>query len=302
MGEDFVYCWWRSDRGNFRKNNEDYVLVAPLGKRNGELCAKSGQVNLSSKAPGLLAVVCDGVGGENAGEVASQLTATRFFSALQTRVAGDEFSNSDSFADPEGHLIAAVNEANGALLDATARDPRLDGMASTLTGLWIVDRGAWLVNVGDSRIYRAQSGQMKQVSIDHTPVARLIREGSLNREGARKHPHRNVIEQAIGESWERLDPQIEYIPVSRGNHFLLCSDGLSDSLDDNVLTTLMVSGRVRPIEQAGKILIETALAHGGTDNVTTVILRVGRERKGFRHLLNSFLPRRLRLRSEKPLL
>ena len=210
---------------------------------------------------GSLFAVADGVGGHQAGEVAAQ-------TAVETL--------QETFTDPtiEG-LSSAVQQASEAVwrLAQTASEKR--GMGTTLTALALVvqdgDEQLGLANVGDSRAYLLQHGQLEQVTEDHSLVEEMVREGKLTRQEAAVHPQRSIITRALG-----MEPQIEVdvwqlIPY-RGDRLLLCSDGLTNELsDERIAATLR---QLADPTDAARDLVRQARAEGGGDNITVVVIDV----------------------------
>ena len=229
-----------TDVGRVRQINEDRYL-----------CDESGS----------LFAVADGVGGHQAGEVAAQ-------TAVETL--------QETFTDPtiEG-LSSAVQQASEAVwrLAQTASEKR--GMGTTLTALALVvqdgDEQLGLANVGDSRAYLLQHGQLEQVTEDHSLVEEMVREGKLTRQEAAVHPQRSIITRALG-----MEPQIEVdvwqlIPY-RGDRLLLCSDGLTNELsDERIAATLR---QLADPTDAARDLVRQARAEGGGDNITVVVIDV----------------------------
>lgn len=211
----------------------------------------------SGYAGARLAVIADGVGGMIAGEVASAI-------ALQAMRQLDE----DAAADPVDALASSLEAANGRLRAAVAADPGLEGMGTTLTALLWNGEQLGLAHVGDSRAYLLRDGRLEQVSTDHTFVQTLVDEGRITSEQARTHPHRSLILQAL-DGRTRIEPDLLRLEVAAGDRFLLCSDGLSDVLDTRALAEgLAVPDR----QQAADRLVQAALAGGGSDNITCLVV------------------------------
>jgi PPM family protein phosphatase len=227
-----------TDAGLVRPSNQDALLVSD------ELFA-----------------VADGVGGHQAGEVASQAAVD----ALR-----------ESFTDRSlAGLITAVTQANQVVWERSQSDPDLQGMGTTMTALALVqedgeDRLA-LVNVGDSRAYLFQHGELSQLTEDHSYVEALYREGVLTREQADVHPLRSRILRAIGS-----EPDVEVdgwqVAPNGGDRVVLCSDGLTNELGDEDIVPVL-AGHDDPTETA-ETLVRLAREHGGRDNVTVVVVDV----------------------------
>ncbi len=209
-------------------------------------------------------VVADGMGGHRGGEVAS---------TVATAAVVEGFTGPD-----RASLVRAVRLANRAVLERAASDPELSGMGTTLCALAVVDGPGGqggpdalaVVNIGDSRVYRLDSGGLVRVSDDHSLVADLVRSGELTAGEAAIHPQRNILTRALGIE---ADPTIDSweLPPARGDRFLLCSDGLFNELDDVRIAELLGEGPVH--EVAGRLVAE-AVAEGGHDNVTALVIEV----------------------------
>ena len=229
-----------TDVGRVRTLNEDSMLAVP----------------------GLF-VVADGMGGHAAGEVASQLAVAEFAQlAEQGPIRAED-------------LTEAVRRANEHILSAGAERGDRHGMGTTLTGLGVVsaERGEELAvfNVGDSRVYRVSGGQLQQVTVDHSAVQELVDAGRLTAQAARSHPRRNVVTRSLGTD-PGPAPDIWLVQPLAGDRFLVCSDGLTGELEDSDLAELL-AGEADP-QAAAERLVHQAVAAGGHDNVTAVVLDV----------------------------
>ncbi len=267
-----VYYHCRSDVGNFRKYNEDTVLVAQLSDQE----INPGAYKLDSSSAGILAMICDGVGGENAGDVASKLASAKFFQFLQ------EYLSKNKVPVSENSRIDLLNEitlqVHQILLREMEQDRRLDGMASTLTGLWIIGDSATMVHVGDSRIIRFRGGELEQLSKDQSPVGKIVLSGILTEEEARLHPKRNIVNQVVGGSSTELFPDCETFELCKNDIYILCSDGLTDSLDSQIIRKIINANLGDTVSKTGDCLLDAALTHDGRDNISLAILRIGSER------------------------
>ncbi|HET6495610.1 MAG TPA: PP2C family serine/threonine-protein phosphatase [Thermoleophilia bacterium] len=220
-----------SDIGLHRKTNEDAVVVAPP-----------------------LYAVCDGMGGAQAGEVASALAA-------ETLAAG--------VADGLS-LLAAAEAANAAVFARAQSDSAHAGMGTTLTAVLLDADTGHFVHVGDSRAYLWRDGELTQVSDDHSLVAEMVRGGRLTEEEAAVHPHRSVLSRALGtEATVRLDEFV--VDLHAGDVLLLCSDGLSGPVEAPAIARALSLGDV---DEAGRTLINEARRQGGPDNITALVLRI----------------------------
>ena len=231
-----------TDAGRVRDSNEDAFVAEPL-----------------------VFAVADGLGGHQAGEVASAMAAD---------IVRERLAHGAPSADV---LVAAVVEANAAIFQTARRNSGQMGMGTTLTALAVLANGEGeptqlaLANVGDSRIYLLRSGQMVRATVDHSYVQELLATGLISEEDARNHPRRNIVTRALGiEPTVRVDSWL--MPMVRGDRFVLCSDGLVDEIDDDAIKALVVA--IADPQAAADTLVAEAVAHGGRDNVTVVVLDV----------------------------
>jgi protein phosphatase len=240
----------RSEIGHARENNEDkFDFYEPDEE---PLLAARGSVYL----------VCDGMGGHNAGQIASELAAKQFLHAY--------YHLGGTAQEAARH---AILQAHHYIAEMASKIPSRYGMGTTLTALILKQDEGILAHVGDSRCYRLREGVFKQLSRDHTLVAHLVEQGILTPEQARYHPQRNVIRQAVGvaDPSEPLEPDIETFALQVGDLYLLCSDGLTDMVDDAEIEAIL---RDEPPTRAAWRLVDRALANGGRDNITIVLVRI----------------------------
>ena len=230
----------RTDVGLTRRNNEDtYHADTERG----------------------IFIVADGMGGHAAGEVASQLAVEAVCAVL----------HSTAWEIPGLLLKQAVLRANQDVIGAAKRSPDWQGMGTTLTILLITSGQAFLAHVGDSRAYRVQNGRLEQLSQDHTLVGEQMRQGLLNEKEAAVSTLGHILLQAIGITPEPDIDQAEF-NLAAGDKFLLCSDGLTDMLSDAEILAIL-QGDSPPEKLAGE-LISKALAAGGKDNVTVIVIEI----------------------------
>lgn len=221
--------------------------------------------NQDSAAAGAdFAVVADGVGGHAGGDVASAEVVRQVVDAL----AGAEVPDLDAEA-----LRAAVAGANAALRRITGTDPALTGMATTFTGLFCGHGSVRVVHVGDSRAYRLHGSASERVTRDDSLVQRLVDAGAIGEEDAARHPHRHVILRSLaGGADDAAGISLQELPGLPGDRWLVCSDGLTDVLDDDEVLTLARDAD-GPDAAAGALL-DAARAAGARDDVTVVVADV----------------------------
>lgn len=240
MGFDIQY-FGMTDTGLKRSNNEDSFVVRPdLG-----FCA-----------------VADGMGGAAAGEVASRIFV---------ETAAGAFADVDSAETQAERVKKAFNEANRRILDHVASHPGDEGMGCTAEILAFSGESVVIGHVGDSRTYRLRNGELKQLTLDHSLVQTQIDQGLITPEEARKHPMRHMILRAVGTK-DPLELDVLTGKGMPGDIFLLCSDGLSDMIDDNAIL-LNMNGSTDLRAMVGR-LIDAAKAAGGKDNVTVVLAKL----------------------------
>jgi len=218
-----------------------------------------GELELADASMHLL-VVADGMGGHRGGEVASRMAVDAMIEQVMA-----------SAHAPAVRLRSAVEVAHARVMDASAENPRLRGMGTTLVAL-LFGPGpqASFAHVGDSRIYRLRKGELVQLTDDHSIVGELFRAGRLTEEEARTHPQSNEILRAIGTQG-LVQPDVETFDVELGDRFLLCSDGLSGMLlRDELIEGLSIEDPARSVAR----LIEMANEAGGTDNITAMVAQI----------------------------
>jgi serine/threonine protein phosphatase PrpC len=207
--------------------------------------------------PGLY-VVCDGMGGARAGEVASEM-ACRGLMEVDPATAASE------------QLLRAVKEANLAIATRSLEDNGLLGMGTTLTAALMREGTVTVVHVGDSRAYLLHEGRLTQLTDDHSWVGEMIRRGELTPSEAATHPHRSIITKALGTDTE-VEPDVLEIPIAVGDRLLLCSDGLTGMVSDPEVERILSQTEAPDVLAAQ--LIQAALAGGGEDNVTVIVVEV----------------------------
>jgi len=232
----------RTDVGPVRRNNEDAVYASPR-----------------------LAAVADGVGGAAAGEVASR-------AAINALVQLDRCRLDEPL---DRALASAVASGNAAIGFIAGCRPRTAGMSTTLTAVALDDDGYFVTNVGDSRTYLLRDGDLRRLTRDDSLVQRLVDSGAVTPAEARTHPQRSLVLDALDGDPERRPPAVTPLAARAGDRLLLCSDGLSDALDDERIADLLgVASR----EECAEGLVAAALAAGARDNVSVVVADVAPRR------------------------
>ncbi len=231
-----------TDVGMVRQVNQDYVYTTdnPLGS-----------------LPNLF-VVADGMGGHQAGDYASKYTV---------EVMKEDLAKSKE-SDVEKALVSAIEKANREIIKKASEDEHLKGMGTTVVAATIVDHMMYFANVGDSRLYLINQG-ITQLTKDHSLVEEMVRLGGIKPEEAKHHPDKNIITRAIGAK-NSVDVDFYEHRLKRGDIILMCTDGLSNMVEDEELFHIVQGGR--DIVEAGTSLVEAAKENGGTDNIGVVLM------------------------------
>jgi protein phosphatase len=228
----------RTDVGPVRGNNEDAVFASPR-----------------------LVAVADGVGGAAAGEVASRM-------AIDALAHLDKCRLDRRLEDALASAVATGNERIGFLTECR---PQLAGMSTTVTAVALGDHGYVLANVGDSRTYLLRDGGLTRLSRDDSYVQMLLDSGALTPDEARRHPQRSLVIEVLDGNPRRRPPVVTTAPAQAGDRLLLCSDGLSDAVDDEAIAAVLKAGAR---DECAERLVAMALAAGARDNVSGVVADV----------------------------
>ncbi|MFP4283486.1 MAG: PP2C family protein-serine/threonine phosphatase [Opitutales bacterium] len=256
--------------GNFRRNNEDWILLRDLDQPAWQPPAEGGATTASSGPHGFFGAVCDGLGGGAFGEVASRASAETAADALLA-ACQEEGASLDAAAT----LRDAVTAAHRRIHRMMVENPAYDGMGTTFSGLWFRPGGVHLVHVGDSRIYRWRGRGLERMTTDQSPVGEMLARGRLTAEDARRHPMRNYVNQVIGGAHERVQPEQRSLPRVPGTLWLLCSDGLTDALGDDELGYALAAMAHLPPDRIAARLLHQALSRAGRDNISLLLVREG---------------------------
>lgn len=241
-----------TDIGLRRRNNEDAIAWdANLG----------------------LALVADGIGGNNGGEVASSTVVRSIKSDLQTALRADRGRARPRTGDDQAALVQElVRRANQRILSMAARDPKLHGMGATLVIALLTEDRIVIANVGDSRVYRMRGGVLEQLTRDHLLVGDMIERGCLSAEQAQNSHFRNVLSRSLGMDG-KLEVDLALHPVESGDLYLLCSDGLTCAVSNDEL-----AAHLRGSDAGLRELLQGAVAlanrRGGRDNVSAVLMSI----------------------------
>ena len=250
-----------TDVGLVREHNEDNFMVANLGDESGPYAGEE-VMKGSVSSRGVSFAVCDGMGGAAAGEVASHMAVDALFETLR----GDApAADRDTFAQ---RLVESVEEAGQRIFLAAKKDRTRRGMGTTATVAGLVDQVLFIGQVGDSRCYVLRDGRLTLVTKDQSLVNQLIEAGQLTEAEAEAFEHSNIILQALGTT-EHVAVDLTFVELRRGDRILLCSDGLSGLVHDDVIRGEMAC--VGPLPQLAERLVDLANAAGGHDNVTCIV-------------------------------
>lgn len=243
-----------SDSGVIRTHNEDAVFSdAALG----------------------IAILADGMGGYNAGEVASDMAVARLSTELSSVISSCLSETREGRCDPaviERHIVNEVGAANFEIFNASCGNPRYSGMGTTLVLAWFYDNRMSVAHVGDSRLYRLRGDSFEQLTRDHSLLQERLDSGLISHEEARHSDYKNLVTRALGVD-PTVDVEINDYDALPGDLVLLCSDGLNDMVDDHeIALTLQSLSRNLPL--AAEHLIQLANDYGGRDNISVVLVKV----------------------------
>lgn len=240
------YCL--TDTGKVRTTNEDFAFA-------------------SDKSVGLLGnlfIIADGMGGENAGDYASEFAVKKVVELLRT--FDEEVVKTDGVV---AALRDAISEANWQIFETARTDATKNGMGTTMVCATFLDGHLHVSNVGDSRLYVLRGENLYQVTLDHSYVQEMVRNGEITEEAAKHHKYRSRITRAVGaESMVHVD--FFDVPVADVDRVLMCTDGLTNMVTDEEISRVL-SKQISPKEQA-KTLVQKALDAGGADNVTVIVI------------------------------
>jgi protein phosphatase len=232
----------KTDIGSKRRDNQDCIFASdePVGP-----------------LPNLY-IVADGMGGHRAGDRASRM-------AIDITV---DFVEKSTIENPVAILKRAMLFANNEIYKESCQDPDLNGMGTTMVAAVAKDGKLYVANIGDSRLY-AIDGDIHQITMDHSLVEEMIRNGELERKKGRNHPEKNIITKAMG-SKDEIIPDFFEIDIKPEEKYLLCSDGLSNMVEDDEIRDIVVENY--SLDETTQALIDRANYYGGSDNISVVII------------------------------
>src|SRR5688572_26765508 len=242
--------------------------------------------SIASDAASGLVVLADGMGGYNAGEVASGIATTVITTELRklfTKVRPFEVDPETSGPVASRLVREQVKKANTSIFQAAQSQPQYAGMGTTLVVCLFYDNRVLVAHLGDSRLYMLRDGKFKQVTRDHSLLQEQIDSGIITAEQAKKAAHKNLVTKALGID-PTVEPEIHEYPTRIGDVYLLCSDGLCDMVEDeDIGMTLQALGG--NLKLAAQQLVQMANDNGGRDNVSVILVRVLREYPGARGVM-----------------
>ena len=240
-----IHAWGLTDKGAVRTQNQDgFYLDVPSERL-------------------AVGVVCDGMGGARAGNIASLVAVETFVDALKAAPQGEE--------QPAAVLSQAAEAANAAVFHRAATDPDCRGMGTTMVAVLVVEGTAYLLNIGDSRAYHINADGIARLTRDHSVVEDMVARGDITPEQARTHPRKNLITRALG-SEEHIRADLYEKELQPGDFLLLCSDGLSNIVTDQELLYEVLHGG-EPADCCRRLL-DITMARGAPDNVTAVLFQI----------------------------
>lgn len=261
--------------GHVRKVNEDQYLIANLTSALQVVSASmSGPSIYYGASPSTLFAVADGIGGQSNGERASAL-ALSSVEEFALRTLGQPLAI--PFTRPEDLLRACFQVADATVNGTSEREQELAGMGTTMTLAMLSGDRMYLGHAGDSRAYLLRKGLLLRLTQDHSVAGELERAGAIDKETAEMHPMRHIVTNFIGGGKHGVSPDLAEIPVAVGDRFLLCTDGLTDLVPDDVIADVLRT-EVNTEVAAGR-LVAAALAAGGTDNVTALVIALDNKEK-----------------------
>jgi protein phosphatase len=249
-----LHCVGQTDTGRVREHNEDMIAV------DGDLG---------------LAVLADGMGGYNAGEVASGIAVKTVFNLVREAIASQDLSVPDGgtgLSRPTIILRDAIQRANKIIYQTARTQTQCQGMGTTVVAALFYDNKITVAHVGDSRLYRMRGSEIEQVTLDHSLLQELVDRGFYSPEEAQRASNKNYVTRALGVETQ-VEVEMQEHAVHKGDVYLMCSDGLSDMIgDDDMVVTLNTFGN--NLYSVGQHLIQLANDNGGKDNISVVLAQV----------------------------
>jgi PPM family protein phosphatase len=259
-----------SDRGLIRSTNEDHYFVARIGRSLETVLTNlpDGSVPARADELGYAMIVADGMGGHAAGEVASRMAISALISLSLDAPNWIGRIEEELMPELARRLRERLSTVNALIIDRGRRDVALRGMGTTMTALRSIGRDALVFHVGDSRAYLLHQDRLHRLTRDHTYAQYLVDRGELSEEDEESVHFRHMLTNALGGQAEDVQVDVERVQLADGDRVLLCSDGLTDLLDDVTIEGLLATGRSAEVCQR---LVSLALERGGRDNITAIV-------------------------------
>lgn len=260
-----------SHPGKVRSRNEDHFIIARIGRYLETVMTSlpSGEVPERAEDVGYSMIVADGMGGHAGGELASRMAISGLVKIVLA-MPDWIFRMDESVADDVARRSRRrFRDLNALLLEHARQEPGVRGMGTTLTAARSMGRHLQVVHVGDSRAYLLREGRLHRLTRDHTYVQMLVDSGQLSEEDAATFGARHLLVNALGGFDEDVEVDVNQLKLASGDRLLLCSDGLTDLVDDDAIRRVLVE--CRESAEACRQLVDRALEHGGRDNVTVVV-------------------------------
>lgn len=237
---------FKTDKGRKRGRNEDSLFVMPKEE---------------------IYIVADGVGGQNSGELASTMAVKGIAEYIKSNL----LQGSECEEELQNYFLDCMRLVNGLIYEAAKQSPENSGMATTAVLVYLNKRTAYFVNIGDSRAYLYRSGQISQVTEDHTYVNELVKGGSITRAQAETHPQKNMITRALGGD-DKVLPDFYRLETNKEDVIILCTDGLYGEVTTGEICSL--TAETSSMSTLSAKLVERANENGGHDNITVICLKI----------------------------
>jgi protein phosphatase len=248
------------------------VKLIAYGKTDIGVVRTKNEDNFCSEEDLGLFVVADGIGGHAGGEIASKMAIDTVRDYMKTSMSGKEHfisEENNEFSKATNRIASGIQLANQAIYEESQNNAVVHGMGTTVAAALLTGNRLSIAHVGDSRVYLVRANSIVQLTDDHSVVSEQVKQGLLTKKGAELSKHRNVITRALGTR-KTVEIDMDELDIMDGDRIILCSDGLSTMVqDDFILST--VTSVDNPVE-ACKILIDTASANGGKDNITVIVV------------------------------
>lgn len=266
MSEGALFHWsYRSQSGTRKPTNDDAVIAFASGPGGAESLPETGSRSLSECD--LVFAVSDGMGGGNAGDLASSLLLKKMSEMIPEtfKAAAAGF-----FPNSLEHLDSTLRSVHEQINEAAASCEEQRGMSATLALAWFTPENLYLANVGDSRIYLSREGELTQLSRDHTLAWDQWKRGQIGEMQYRTHPRRSALYEVMGGGHARMRPHLAAVPYLPGDRFLICSDGLIDGLTEQHISNALAQQPNTAV--ALEKLLERALRSAGSDDTTLIVI------------------------------